>query len=307
LSETVVKVYAPVGKPDVPRFKTYYQVFVSAATKGGGGAAPAAKGGAAPAAKGGAAPAAKGGAAPAAGGAGAPAAGGAGAPAAGGAGAAAGVGPMEGVGITAAFVKGRAMHFPAHFTDGTSNTILIAEAGNPLPWTKPEDLHYAQDEPLPELGGLFADAIQVAYADGVIAVLTKRYDEATLRCAITANGGEVIDEDKMVILRLPNDETMKRGRPLPAATDWEQKNEMLRRELERARVRLRLLRAERAVQGESSEPKEQKGDPRLERLKRENARLQEELNKIDAECEALLKTMSRRQKPVEKPQYKSKS
>jgi prepilin-type processing-associated H-X9-DG protein len=39
--------------------------------------------------------------------------------------------------------------------DGTAYTILVVEAGEPVPWTKPEELTYDPDKPLPPLGGLF--------------------------------------------------------------------------------------------------------------------------------------------------------
>ena len=32
------------------------------------------------------------------------------------------------------------MKIPGDFPDGTSNTFLVVEAGEPVPWTKPEDL-----------------------------------------------------------------------------------------------------------------------------------------------------------------------
>ena len=37
--------------------------------------------------------------------------------------------------------------------DGSSNTIFIAEAGDPVPWTKPEDFVYDPNGPLPNLDG----------------------------------------------------------------------------------------------------------------------------------------------------------
>ena len=39
-------------------------------------------------------------------------------------------------------------------TDGTSNTILVVEAGDAVAWTKPDDLLVAADKPLPKLGGV---------------------------------------------------------------------------------------------------------------------------------------------------------
>jgi RNA polymerase sigma factor (sigma-70 family) len=289
LSETVVKVYTPVGKSATPRFKTYYQVFVSPA--------PARRG--QPGGAGGPGGGGSGGAAGAAGGGGPPAS-------------ASGDPVVEDIGITAVFVKGVTSRFPAHIVDGTSNTILIAEAGNPVPWTKPEDLPFSPKDPLPELGGLFPDVIQVALADGAIAVLTKRYDENAMRGAITANGGEVVDFDKIEILRLyvdafENDASQNPGEGIPALSNLQRKNETLRREVDRARERLRLLRFERAAQREFEKNGERKPDPRLEQLKRDNARLQEELDKINAESQALLKEISGRQKPVLKKELPSKS
>src|SRR5262249_7841979 len=42
---------------------------------------------------------------------------------------------------------------PQDFLRGTSNTILIVEAGSAVPWTKPEELILEPDLPLPPLGG----------------------------------------------------------------------------------------------------------------------------------------------------------
>jgi hypothetical protein len=196
-------------------------------------------------------------------------------------------------------VKGTTVPFPAHFTDGTSNTILIVEAGNAVPWTKPEDLHYAADEPLPELGGLFRDVFHVALADGSVHTFTKKYDKATLRAAITADGGEVFEMEKL-------EAEPRRGAESPtrdnvAGGGWQPRNESLRRQLERERERLRLLRDERDVQRDQAAREQARpADPREEALRRENARLQAELDKVRAECEALEKEISRLQKPIQR-------
>jgi hypothetical protein len=229
LETNVPKVYVPVGKTDTPRWKTYYQVFVSTPSAGKGGQA-AMMGGAGP------------GDAPMGGGSGGGPPGGS-APTAGGRGAlpggnaatmmkmmgAFGTGaPMAEISYPAAFVKGQGVPFPAHFTDGTSNTILIVEAGNAVPWTKPEDLHFANDEPLPELGGLFPDVFHAAFADGRVLTLTKRYDEKMLRAAITANAGEVINTDELEV---------SNGRSSAEAGDLSQQ---LRDEGERLKEHLRI-------------------------------------------------------------------
>ncbi len=78
-------------------------------------------------------------------------------------------------------------------TDGTSNTILIAEGKNPVPWTKPEDLPFDPGLPLPPLGGLFTGRFNVAMADGSIrSIDPKNVPESTLKAMITRNGGEVV-------------------------------------------------------------------------------------------------------------------
>src|SRR5262249_598312 len=53
------------------------------------------------------------------------------------------------------FEGGLTTRMPASFPDGTSNTILVAEAGEAIPWSKPGDLRYDPNGPLPKLGGLF--------------------------------------------------------------------------------------------------------------------------------------------------------
>jgi RNA polymerase sigma factor (sigma-70 family) len=56
--------------------------------------------------------------------------------------------------------------------DGAANTILIVEAGSPVPWTKPEDVDIAKDKPLPPLGRLFGDGFNAAFADGSVRYLS---------------------------------------------------------------------------------------------------------------------------------------
>jgi hypothetical protein len=77
------------------------------------------------------------------------------------------------------------------FTDGTSNTFLLAEAREALPWTKPADLKFELDGPLPKLGGPFAPGFHVAFADGVVHYLPRPATDDVLRAYITRSFGDV--------------------------------------------------------------------------------------------------------------------
>jgi hypothetical protein len=87
--------------------------------------------------------------------------------------------------------------FPGQLTDGTSSIIAIVEAGEPVPWTRPGELAYDAEKPLPKLGGLFADGFHAAMMDGAVLFFRNEIDERSLRAYITANGREVIDTRRL--------------------------------------------------------------------------------------------------------------
>jgi hypothetical protein len=78
-------------------------------------------------------------------------------------------------------------------TDGTSNTVSVAEAADPVIWTKPDELVYDPKKPTPKLGGVFEGGFHVAMCDGSVRYLPAKIDDKVLRAIITANGGEVVD------------------------------------------------------------------------------------------------------------------
>ena len=61
------------------------------------------------------------------------------------------------VGKGTAFEGTQGLSLENDFPDGTANTILVVEAGEAVPWTKPADLAYDPDGPLPPPGGVFSD------------------------------------------------------------------------------------------------------------------------------------------------------
>jgi hypothetical protein len=95
------------------------------------------------------------------------------------------------------FEPGRKLSFD-HIRDGAVNTVLLVEAGEPAPWTKPDDLPYDPKRPLPKLGGLSErGSFNVVMADGSIRFIPGQFDEATFRALITRDGNEVIDWNKL--------------------------------------------------------------------------------------------------------------
>jgi len=83
------------------------------------------------------------------------------------------------------------IRFPADITDGTSNTIMVVEAADPVEWTKPDDLRFDPNALLPKLG-LTDDGFNVLLADGSVRFIKKPVDEKLIKAAITRNGGEPV-------------------------------------------------------------------------------------------------------------------
>jgi uncharacterized protein (TIGR03067 family) len=96
-----------------------------------------------------------------------------------------------------AFEPGKPLRIPGDFPDGTSNTIMVVEAAEAVPWTKPADLPYDPKKALPKLGGLFPDGFHIALMDGSVRWVSRPFDERLFRLAITRNDGQPIDLNKL--------------------------------------------------------------------------------------------------------------
>jgi hypothetical protein len=96
------------------------------------------------------------------------------------------------------------------FPDGLANTLLVVEAGTAVPWSKPVDLAYAPDQPLPPLGGAFTKSVyflgyevrrkagfNACFGDGTVRFISSSTDEGPIRALITRNGGEQVDVSKL--------------------------------------------------------------------------------------------------------------
>jgi prepilin-type processing-associated H-X9-DG protein len=92
------------------------------------------------------------------------------------------------------------------FPDGTANTIWAVEAASGVPWSKPADLPYSPDRPLPMLSTgahnppahldwllPWTRGANAAFVDGSVRFLRQDIDPTVIRALITRNGGETVD------------------------------------------------------------------------------------------------------------------
>ena len=78
-------------------------------------------------------------------------------------------------------------------TDGTSNTLLVAEGNNPIEWTKPDDIDIANIGTA--LGSKHPLGSNTLFADGSVRFIRSTKTPLVLRAFATRNGGEVVTED----------------------------------------------------------------------------------------------------------------
>ncbi|HKB41163.1 MAG TPA: DUF1559 domain-containing protein [Gemmataceae bacterium] len=85
---------------------------------------------------------------------------------------------------------------PASFPDGTSNTILIAEASRAVNWASPQDIVYSNKlPPRMFLGTRFVGGTMVGLADGSVRVIDRSVSDDTLRRAIDPADGLLLGPD----------------------------------------------------------------------------------------------------------------
>ncbi len=84
-------------------------------------------------------------------------------------------------------------------TDGTSNTLAVAEAAQPVIWTKPDDIMLpGKDIPKDlkkKFGGLFPGGFNALLWDGSVRFIRDTVSDTTLAAMLTPAGGEVIRDE----------------------------------------------------------------------------------------------------------------
>jgi prepilin-type processing-associated H-X9-DG protein len=85
----------------------------------------------------------------------------------------------------------------ADVTDGTSNTIAVAESQAAVPWTKPDDLLF-DFQAAPSLfgaGSPHPGGFNCGFADGSVRFIKNSISVIVFKALITRAGGEVIAND----------------------------------------------------------------------------------------------------------------
>jgi hypothetical protein len=81
--------------------------------------------------------------------------------------------------------------------DGTSNTALLTDAGPAVPWTKPADILFDPNQPLPKLASPGKDdKFWIGFCDGSVSAIANDIKPELLRAFVTRNGGEKVSLDK---------------------------------------------------------------------------------------------------------------
>jgi Protein of unknown function (DUF1559) len=81
--------------------------------------------------------------------------------------------------------------------DRTSSTLMVVEAGSPVPWTKPEDIPFDGKKPMLKLGRQFADGFHIVFVDSAAMFVRKEIPAEFLRALITRSGGEDVNFDRL--------------------------------------------------------------------------------------------------------------
>jgi hypothetical protein len=82
----------------------------------------------------------------------------------------------------------------AQILDGLSNTIMVAEASDAVPWTKPDELEYDPKQ-TPKIGYFFGDRCNALFGDGSVHALKKTMDVRNLHLLIQRADGNPVKID----------------------------------------------------------------------------------------------------------------
>jgi predicted RNase H-like nuclease (RuvC/YqgF family) len=149
---------------------------------------------------------------------------------------------------------------------------------------------------VPALGGQFANVFHVALGDGSVRALSKRIPEKSLRAAITANGGEVVDWQKVDGLTTAGS-AIRTG----MMTRLRQRNMALKEEATVLREILAELKLEvRDLRWAVESDRLMALDPEAAALQKENEQLEKTLRETREEARKLFAEIQRLKQQMQK-------
>ena len=96
----------------------------------------------------------------------------------------------------ALFERGKRLAFPAGIPDGTSNTLAVLVAGDPVEWAKPADIAF--DPKAPKVpASPYPNVLLVGMADGSVRAVGPKVPADLFRRLAVRDDGEVIDHDEL--------------------------------------------------------------------------------------------------------------
>ena len=69
---------------------------------------------------------------------------------------------------------------------------MVVEAGEAVVWTKPQDIPFDKDKPLPPLGGIFRKVTNVVLCDGSLNYIPRDTPESTIKPLIMPADGDLM-------------------------------------------------------------------------------------------------------------------
>jgi len=97
---------------------------------------------------------------------------------------------------TAFAARGKGLELKDFF-DGTSNTLLVVESKRAVPWTKPQDIDYSIDKPLPKLGGFHEGGFACVFADRSLRFIMEVVKEPVVRNIIGRKDAVPLDLEEL--------------------------------------------------------------------------------------------------------------
>jgi len=89
----------------------------------------------------------------------------------------------------------RRAQFPTYIQDGMSNTILMIDTAESVPWPAPKEVVLQPGGQFPDFGHAKRNHILIAMCDGSVRALEKKQmDAAKIRALATATGGEAVGD-----------------------------------------------------------------------------------------------------------------